>query len=619
MLMWTLLALAAIPWLIFFRSRFGAIASLSIVTLGAPAILIALMMGARALDAPLGASIVTVVGAAGAVGWVLVVLPPLATSGGGSGRRRAALRSSTELRVSRAVRRDVAMLRDVFPAALGALVALASFVATPLFPSASRVSWAMLGDSASQLMYARYIIQEGGVAPPPLANPVPLTPAMVASVATPGRPTSGAGAMISHDIGAYASTWAALIVVSCLLAGALGYAVVKQSGRLVGLPARATVAATSLLPLGWFWTGYPIKFGFINAHVVFIVLAASILAYLSTRRWPGLGLLLQLVAMVLALLSWSPLAGFPAALGLAQALLVLRLFARRSRRALVVSVLVGLVGVGGALAVGIPMLLEASGALSIPGGLAEFPKPMLPAAAIILIATTLAASARVDRVAVGMIAISGASIAGLVAVLVLSESLVGPWSYYPHKYAWLATVVLLTIAFPQALSAAARVPSALARRVVYSGAVLVVGVSLGFGSWWAPGDAQFLRDSVPYVMLVEDNLPNGGQNPDTVANAVIARVNAQRLTIPWESSLANDYRAAFWLLHIQREEVLLSGDGPGADALWSLANFHAAPSDLCRLSEVVPEGVTVQTTHQGLAAELEALCPGADIIVQEDS
>lgn len=83
--------------------------------------------------------------------------------------------------------------------------------------------------------------------------------------------------------------------------------------------AYATVCATSLLPLGWFWTAYPVKFGFINAHVALIVLLASVVGYLGTLRRPGLGIAIQAVATVLMPLTWGPLAVVPVSLALAHA------------------------------------------------------------------------------------------------------------------------------------------------------------------------------------------------------------------------------------------------------------------------------------------------------------
>lgn len=600
MVILTCVVLAAIPWVAFMRKRLGALASIALVTLGAPALLIATMILARATGAHLVASMVSAVLLMALLGWVL------------------ALRSGIDRRLNAS-----ASWHDVLAAWVGGLVALATFLLAPLVPGSSRVSWAMLGDSASQLEYARLIISEGGLTPPPMENPVPLTPAIVAAVAAPGRPSTGSGTILSHDLGAYASTWAALIVTTCLLAGAIGYAIVKRSPRLGGVPARATIAATSLLPLGWFWTGYPVKFGFVNAQVVFVVLLASILGYLGTQRRPGTGLIIQLAAILLTLLTWSPLAILPAALAIAQAIGALGSAAQWSRRNRAIGLAVAVGGLGGALWLGIPMLLAASGSLSVPGGLAEFPKPMLPATAAILIVVTLAGTSRAraerqDRIHHGLVGLALGALVGLVVVLVLSGTVSAPWSYYPHKYAWIATALLLTVALPQSAGAAARLPWARVRGALYGAGALAVAVSLGLGSWWAPGYLHFLRDSLPYVILVEDNLPDQNQSPDAVADAVISRVNLPRLTIPWRSSIANDYRASFWLIHLQIEDAQRRGDSGAMAELWTLANFHETPSDLCRLAEVVPQGLTVQTSNRAVAGELEALCPTADIVVEGD-
>jgi hypothetical protein len=600
MVMLTCVVIAAVPWLEFLRSRFGILASLSLVTLSAPTLLIAVLILARATGAGLVVSMFSVVLLAAVMGWVV------------------ALRSGTDW-----LARGVTSWRDVLPAGVGGPVALATFAFAPLFPGSSRVSWAMLGDSASQLEYARLIISEGGLTPPPMANPVPLTPAIVAAVAAPGRPATGAGAILSHDLGAYASTWAGLIVMTCVLAGAVGYAIVKHSPRIAGFPARATIAATSLLPLGWFWTGYPIKFGFINAQVVFVVLLASILGYLGTQPRPVLGLTIQLVAILLTLLTWSPLVILPVALGFTQAIGALGSATQWSRRTRAISLVIALLGIGGALWIGIPMLLEASTSLRVPGGLAEFPKPMLQAAAGLLVVATLAGSTRsgrerLDRVGAGLVGLAVGAVVGLIVVLELSGTVSTPWTYYPHKYAWIATAMLLTVAFPQAACAVARLPWARARTLLYCAGALAVAVSLGLGSSWAPGRLHFLRDSLPYVMLVEDNLPAQGQSPDAVAEAVIARVDLPRLTIPWKSSLANDYRASFWLIHLQIEEAARRGDRATMAELWTLANFHKTPADLCALAEVVPQGLTVQTTDRALKGDLKTLCPAANVIVEGD-
>lgn len=262
------------------------------------------------------------------------------------------------------------------------------------------------------------------------------------------------------------------------------------------------------------------------------------------------------------------------------------------------------------------MLDDVRASLSVPGGLAEFPKPMLPAVAGLVVVTALRARKAATRAFAGIVALALAAVLGLAAVLLLSGRLGGTWGHYPQKYAWIATALLLVIALPQVVCAVAQLRVARLRQLLYVALTLTLAVSLGFGSWWAPGRLNLLSGSLPYYLLVEDGLPDDGQSPDAVADAVIARVDLPRLTIPWESRLANDYRAAFWLIQLEREQLIPLGDDQATDTLWRLANFHDSPADLCTLASVVPKGLTVQTANATLPGKIEELCPTADLVVE---
>lgn len=593
MVVWACVALAAIPWLALLRARIGGLAAVATATLAAPALAIGVMLSSRAMGASLAPMVVGVLALAAAIGTVLWL----------RGRR------SRHLREERPSRPPVS-------AGVGAVVALGTFVVGRFNAGSPRVSWSMLGDSASQLVRARLILAEGGLSVDQLPYSVPLPPAIVAAVAAPGRSQAGAGELLSHDLAAYATTWAALIVVICLLAGLLGYAIVHRHSQMSSIVSHAAIAATSLLPLGWFWTGYPVKFGFLNAHVALILLLASLLGYLGTLRRLGVGLAIQALAIVLMFITWSPLAVLPATLALIQVWGARRSFAHMTRAKHVAAVIAALAATACAVWVAVVMLPRIRASLGNPGGLAEFPKPMLPAVVILMVVLFLATRKAAAPGATGIIALSIGSVVGLVAVLALSGSLGGPWNYYPHKYAWIASAFLLLIALPQAACAIARLAAVRVRNLLYGTLAFILAVSLGFGSWWAPGKGELLRDSLPYLLLVEDNLPDEGQSPDAVADAVIARVGLPRLTILWESPAANDYRASFWLIQLRREEALLMGDTETAGELWALAHFHESPADLCALANLVPEGLTVETLDETLLGQVEALCPTADLIVE---
>jgi hypothetical protein len=584
------LALVSAPWMLALRPRIGGIAAVAGVTLAVPALILALMFVAHALGLDLAVASIALVVVAAVAGWIWWWRS--------RGSRAAALSVP---------------VRAVWPAGIGAGIALATFALAHVVPGASRIAWAMLGDSASQLVEARLMTAAGGIAPPPLNNPVPLTPALVAAVAAPSRPASGAADVLRHDLSAYATTWAVLIVVSCLVAGVVAHAVVAQSDHMRGAAGKFAVGLTSLLPLGWFWTGYPVKFGFINAHVAYVILLAAIAAYIAWIRRPWIGIGFQALAAVLLLLTWSPLAIVPAGLALVHGVAGLRSWGTLPRAARIGVLALASVAVALGLVLGVPMLLEARGSLNIAGGLAPFPKPMLPLAVAVLVTIVCISPSRWSKANWGLLSVGASSLAGLAVVLVLSGQVTGPWSYYPHKYAWIATAVVLTLAVPLAFGAAAAFPSRLLRWGLYAGVSLAVAVSLGLGSWWAPGHAGLLRNNLPVLILVEDDLPDSGQSPSAVPEAVIGLVDEERLTIPWRSSLANDYRAAFWIIQLERERAILEGDGAAADALWVLANFHEEPADVCRLAEIVSRGVTVETNDASARDAFAAACDDLDI------
>lgn len=517
-------------------------------------------------------------------------------------------------------RRD--RVADWLAASAGAVVATCTFALASVLPGTSRVSWAMLGDSASQLVYARRILADGGLVPPPMPNPVPLAPALVAVAAAPLRPSHVLGsnetaeAALRHDLAAYAAVWAALIVVMCLLAGVLAHSLADTLGMDRSTTRRLAVAASSLLPLGWFWTGYPIKFGFINAQVALVILLAAVIAALSLHRSPVLVVCTLVAATGLLAITWTPLAAIPAVLAVAP---VVQLAGRlRSAapvwRAFAILAAMALMLVSWRF--GSPLLADARASLSTPGGLAEFPKPMLPATAAMLVGLVLLTRQRRNRTLLNVTAgLTTGACVGLATVVWLSGS-GRTWSYYPHKYAWICTALLLLATPVLGTAAVQRLRSSAARRAVGMAAVAGLAVSLGLGAQAAPGELRRLEDNLPRLMLVEDYLPNQSQSPDAVATEVVGRVDEERLTLPWRSSIANDYRITFWLLQLEIEDARQRGDWEAADQLWILANFHDNPQDLCTIAAITPEGLTVETRDGTLAATLTDLCPAADVLVE---
>ena len=72
-------------------------------------------------------------------------------------------------------------------------------------------------------------------------------------------------------------------------------------------------------------------------------------------------------------------------------------------------------------------------------------------------------------------------------------------------------------------------------------------------------------------------------------------------------------------MHLRIEEAASRGDSAAMAELWTLANFHEIPADLCALTDAVSQGLIVRTANGALAGDLETLCPAANVIVDGDS
>lgn len=192
-------ALTPLPWLAFLRARVDGLAAVAVAALGVPALVAFVMLTPRVPGASVTAMVLGALALSGATGLGLWL------------RDRHFGRNHTS-----------PLPHLLVPAGAGAMIALATFVVARFAPGSPRVSWAMLGDSASQLVGTRQVLADGSLRGAPLLSSVPLPPAIIGAVAAPGRDHADPAGLLSHDLTAYATTWAALIVMMCVLAGIIG-------------------------------------------------------------------------------------------------------------------------------------------------------------------------------------------------------------------------------------------------------------------------------------------------------------------------------------------------------------------------------------------------------------
>lgn len=487
-------------------------------------------------------------------------------------------------------------------------VFVVSFAA--VVPDGVKYAWVMLGDSANNLLFGREAIYRNGLAIGPEENPVPLPSAVLALNMAPGRAGVDIPDLLRHDIAAFALTWAALIALSCIATGVLAATVARISGTSTTVTI-FVAAGASVLPLSWFVTGYPIEYGFFNTHLSILILVAAMLAFLDADRRPAVAFGAQAVAATLMLAVWSPLVLMPG-------LLALVILVRHARRviatrgaiggALVIAV-VQLVVFG--LAVVLPGLLALGDFLLAPGGVFGFPKPMLFGFASITVIAALLLFWRVSSLALaGTIAIAVASVLGLSVLLFVTRNQENPWSYYPLKFSWLATVILLVLLCGLFPAVAAKVfrrsPLPVRAIALACSAASIVGfllVAPTFGLGYSAKNPM-------YRLVAGDVLGTG----DQVAEQIFTLATPQESALLWRTD--NPYQGSinFWVLQMWSDSMSENLElKRAAYALHDSADI----SELCRVVTLMGGHTVVYTADRHLLARgAEEACPGLGIKLQ---
>ncbi len=583
---WMLLAAATLPWMWALASRSGGVLAAAVGLLGSLWLLLVVMMGTTATGLPMIPTIVVV-----AVAFAL---------GGGYWCRRQA----DSLRLPAGTQ----WLFWLAPLT-GAAVWAAAMVVAAVHPGSGRYSWVMLGDAANNVIFAREIIYRGGIGLGPDANPVPLPSALAAIVMASGREGLPASAETAHDLAAFSMTWALLIMLSCVTIGFTAAVTARRHGIRPWVPV-VVGAGASLLPLSWFFTGYPLEYGFFNTHVTYPVVMAAFLAFLAADRRPGLSLAAQALAATLLLAIWSPLVLMPAALALAIIVRHWRSLWRWSgaASALLIVAIVQLAVYG--IAVVLPSLLALGKFLTAPGGAFGFEKWMIIAlGAVVVVAAPIAAGRVRDWSVLGAVLMVVASGAGLGALLVVAQAGGNLWSYYPLKFLWLACAVLLVLAVGFAATALARV----ARRTWLS---LIAIVLVAAGTWsfldWTPLAAPGYQWMNPAERMIRGKFIG---SDDSAARTVMQYARLDEPHVLWRSGDPDETSINFWLLQLWGNSM--SDNIDIKYYAYGVTSF-AAPDELCGLAEHIGQRTFVHTTDAAGAAEVEALCGDAVMIIRSD-
>lgn len=426
-------------------------------------------------------------------------------------------------------------------ASLGAVVWLASRAISQFLPGAAFLSWSMEGDTTNNLYFARRIIADHGILLGGAENPVPLPVGILALPMSLERLVVPSEDLLRSDITVFGWVWVLVIAAGCVTMGAVVSACVPDGRPRL----RAVASATgSLLPLTWLVSGLPIDFGFFNVPFAIPLAMASWLAYLGARRSPAVAITTLIGATMLLLLTWSPVLLVPVALGFVVAV--------RERRALLavrgwaLALPIALVAVVALLVIALSIPTYFAQTESFDAAGLEYPSTWFLGGAIAFAGLLLAAALRTRSplpVFSGFLAVFAAAYVACAGLLLVSQEIFDPWrAYYPIKFAWLATVVVLPIALSIGLGLLARIRRPLlSLAATATGGALVVGLAAFAPLTKPPGyDAQ-----QPLARMLGGHVWNTG---DEAAETILELSNSHEVPILWETSSPDEALINYWLM-----------------------------------------------------------------------
>ena len=473
----------------------------------------------------------------------------------------------------------------------GAIVLLVCLAIAQFISGGQRLAWAMNGDTVNAMAFARRMLVDGGINQASTPQPTPLPFAMSAANMEGGR-GGAASLLLQHDVARTAQVWVFVIVLSCLLVGVILARVAHTAPLRWAVP---VVALSTTVMLSWYAVGLQFDFGFMNSAFAVTLLLAAWLVYAAGEARPAL-LLLTLFTIALALLSvWSPLVVCVAGLGIVTVVRERRALAASRPIAIIGTYLAASVFLAYAALVTVPFFLLSSSALGSNGGFPPVgPGSIFVITALVLIASAGAVQTGAAHTAVGVIAVVTGFGLGLGYLILQRQEAAFHWGYYPAKFAWTTSILLMVILMSVAVHLLQAVEWKPARRAVTT--VLVAGLVVSL--LWGPVAPA---SQAPLAGLVKDS------SSETVAKIVFDLVGTENgKDFLWRSTIG-DYWVNTWLLQI---------DQPDGDPLKTYATFAMLePAQVCELVAGLGDGVVIHTSDPAADFDLRAACPAAQFTI----
>lgn len=587
------LAICALPWLLVSSKRFGVLfGALIVLAAGPTLLLLTFFVSPLAGGDPVLISLVAA-GLGGVVGLVLVLRDP--------GTRRAP---------------SARTLARWLPASIGGLVWLVTIAITRLVPGAAVLSWAMNGDGANNIHFARTLLANHGITAS-LGNAVPLGDVLLAVAAWPARAQLSPSGLLEHDLVALGTLWSLAIAATGLLLGLVVSSLLEGKRPLViGVGA----AAGSLLVLTFFVTGLPIDSGYLNVDVALPFALGTWLAFLHWRRAPLLATVLLFCFGFLLLSVWTPLIVIPASLVV---VLGVRNWSRMrvaKARTAIIAGAAAVLALAYLLFVSLPALQGSGEALTTGGHGFPFTGWILLGALVVAVACAVLLRPLELPVLEGLIASGLAAIAGYLFLLYATFATSDPWlGYYPTKFMWMLTVVFGAIALSLLLRLIAERVRA-GRTQVVAIAIASAAALLLAALGPAPTRDHYVIEQ-PLPRILAGHTWNTGES---TAKVILAADKQDGSVVLWNSGDPDEAFINFWELDFRGSGL----EGTHNARVFTVLAYRdlrdhgsfqpAQPQQLCDVAADLTPPVTVYTQDSGLAATITALCPTAGITVRNE-
>ena len=330
----------------------------------------------------------------------------------------------------------------VASASVGGVLVVVTVLLAGRADSFGLVAWSASGDARLHLLFARMVLEEGGLHGTPFSFQPEYQEALTALfLSTHGRGTLAPGALLEHDLRGVAQLSTTLTVLWTLTTSATLLGLAPLRGRA----AWAVVAAASLIPVTGLALGVVIRDGFlpILLLVPLVLCSLTVLAWLNTTDRLGTSVTVaagvSAVAIPLLAFTWTPHA---VAVGVASVLPWLRTLRAGDQRAPRLALMV--LGTAAGAAYCLFVMSQAGDFVDIPGAIAA-PTPVT--AALVPLLVLLIAVGRWSAIGLGafvpyLVGTVAAAAVTTYAVLVQPPGL--PWNYFPAKVAW----TWLLVGFP---------------------------------------------------------------------------------------------------------------------------------------------------------------------------